>query len=214
MFTTTPLKKARSGTPRPGGPSFQVLHIRRAQVRRLWATVLAGSLALTGCSGRPGRKAVLPRRGGVLRVGLPRPASLDQAQARTPEEQVLARMLFSTMTTVDADTAEPRPQIAVSGSASPDQRHWTFTLGRSRFSDGRPIGATDVVATLVRIARPGSRSPGAELLAPVTGFATYHSGVTPTLSGVVAEGASIVHVALDQPLSTLPALLASAVFSI
>jgi ABC-type transport system substrate-binding protein len=176
--------------------------------------LLAGLLAVTACSGPGSGKTAAPRRGGVLRIGLPRPASLDPAQARTPEDQLLARMLFATMTTVDPGTAEPRPQIAASWSASADQRHWTFTLGAGRFSDGRPIAASDVVATLARIAKPGSTSAGAELLAPLSGYTAYHSGVTPMLSGVTADGATLVRIDLDQPLSVLPALLASPVFSI
>src|SRR5687768_6482276 len=72
-----------------------------------------------------------PRRGGVLRVGLVRPDSLDPVQADTVDELWLADQLFDSLTTWDPKTGAPKAGLATRWTATPDQQHWDFFLRES-----------------------------------------------------------------------------------
>jgi oligopeptide transport system substrate-binding protein len=162
-------------------------------------------------SGAPAK----PRTGGVLRIGLARPKSLDPAQARSEEELLLARQLFETLTTSDPATLQVRPGLAATWQASPDQMQWDFALRPGAvFANGRAISSADVKYSLSRIAQPSTASPGADLLSLVHGFAAFNAGQTTDLAGVTAPSPATLHIALDQPFAVLPELLASPVFGI
>jgi oligopeptide transport system substrate-binding protein len=176
---------------------------------------------LTACSGGGGRSAAV-RRGadepppGVLRVGVERPQSLDPAQARTPGELLIADQLFDGLTTYDPDTLAVQPALAVSWKASADQRKWDFTLRTgATFANFRNITSADVKYTLDRIAKKGSSSPAAAQLESITGFRAVNvEGKTESLSGVTTPTADVVHIELDQPLSSLPAILGHPTFGV
>jgi len=154
--------------------------------------------------------------GGVLRIGVSRPATLDPAQARTVEQMLLDEQLFSALASYDHKTLEPKPSLAASWTASPDQRGWDFALRPgATFANGRPVVAADVKYSLERVARKGSNSTGADQLALVSGYKAFAvDGKATGLDGVTTPSADVVHIALDAPLSVLPSVLASPVFSI
>jgi oligopeptide transport system substrate-binding protein len=182
---------------------------------------LALALVLAACSGGNAEpRSVEPRKGGVLRVGVIGPQgdpaierlqSLDPAQARSLAELFVADQLFDSLTSYDAHTLETRPGLATRWTSSADQRHWDFTLRKgAAFSNGRPITAADVKYSLERAARKGSEAPVSLQLELVSGFRAFSiDGTAGSLSGVSAPSADVVHVDLDQPLSSLPALLGS-----
>src|SRR6059058_2960184 len=146
-----------------------------------------------------------------------RPRSLDPAQAHTPEEVLLADQLFDSLTTYDPTTLAVQPAVAVSWTSTPDQAHWDFTLSPSaKFSSGRPITGTDVKYSLERLARRGSTATTSFLLEPITGFAAFNDpkGTANELAGIKLTAPNVVHFDLDQPLSTLPALLGNPTFAI
>jgi ABC-type transport system substrate-binding protein len=170
---------------------------------------------LPACSHHAASTAPRPKKGGILRVGLARPASLDPALAQSDEELLLARQIFGTLTVPDPATLVPRPALAASWQATPDQTQWDFTLRPNAvFANGRPITATDVQSSLDRVARKQTGSPAADLLSLVHGFSDFNSGQAPDLVGITAPSPMVVHVVLDQPLSVLPVLLSSPVFGI
>jgi len=188
--------------------------------------LVAFALALAGCtSGNDNSAREKPRRGGILRVGVIGPQgepaierlqSLDPAQARSFAELLAADQLFESLTSYDARTLKVRPGLAVSWKSTPDQQHWDFTLRPgAKFASGRPVHSLDVKYSLERIARKGSTSPVALQLEPVTGFRPFNvDGTAPSLAGVTAPAADVVHIDLDQPMSSLPAVLGSPVFGI
>src|SRR5438445_2950809 len=183
------------------------------------ALLLAGALFVSSCTGGGGSGGSngKPRPGGVLRLAIERPRSLDPAQARTPEEILVADQLFDSLTSYDPATLAVRPGVAVSWTSTPDQAHWDFTIGpAARFSNGRPITSTDVKYSLERVTRRGSTATTAFLLEPISGFAAFNDpkGTANELTGVTAPRPDVVHVDLDQPLSTLPALVGNATFGI
>src|SRR5439155_1540308 len=176
--------------------------------------LLAGALFVSSCTGGgSGKGGGKPRAGGVLRIGIERPRSLDPSQARTPEEILVADQLFDSLTSDDPSTLAVRDGVATVWTATPDQMHWDFTIRPgSRFSNGRPITSADVKYSLERVTRRGSTATTAFLLEPISGFAAFNDpkGTANELTGVTTPRPDLVHVDLDQPLSTLPALLGNA----
>jgi ABC-type transport system substrate-binding protein len=180
----------------------------------------AALLLLGACTSTHSAAAV--RRGadepapGVLRIGIERPQSLDPAQARTPGELLVADQLFDGLTTYDPDTLAVQPALAARWQSSPDQRKWDFTLRPgATFVNGRGITSADVKFTLDRIAKKGSSSPAAAQLESVTGFRAVNvDAKTDSLAGVTTPSSDVVHIDLDQPLASLPAILGHPTFGV
>jgi ABC-type transport system substrate-binding protein len=186
----------------------------------LLALALLSAACQSGSSGgKAGQGAVYsgpPRKGGVMTIGLAGVRSLDPAQANSPEELLLADQLFDGVTTYDPNNEDPRPAVASSWTATPDQQHWDFTLRPdARFANGRTIGSADVKYTLERIAAKDSTSPVAVQLEVVSGYRPFHDeGKAGGLSGVTTPAPDKVHLDLDQPFSSLPAVLGNPAFGI
>jgi oligopeptide transport system substrate-binding protein len=179
---------------------------------------LSALVLLAACTDHP----AAVRRGpdepppGVLRVGIERPQSLDPAQARTPGELLVADQLFDGLTAYDPETLAVLPALAARWQASPDQRRWDFTLRPgATFANGRAITPADVKYSLDRIARRGSASPAAAQLESVAGFRAVNvEARTESLSGVTTPGPDVVRIELDQPMSSLPAVLGHPTFAV
>ncbi|HEX3623095.1 MAG TPA: ABC transporter substrate-binding protein [Acidimicrobiales bacterium] len=187
---------------------------------RLRASAAALLLLAAACSSSHSAAAV--RRGadepppGVLRVGIERPESLDPAQARTPGELLVADQLFDGLTAYDPDTLTVLPALAAKWTSSADQRKWDFTIRPgATFANGRAVTPADVKFTLDRIAKKGSSSPAAAQLETVTGFKAVNvDGKTDSLAGVTTPASDVVHIELDQPMSSLPAVLGHPTFGV
>ena len=133
------------------------------------------------------------------------------------EEVLLADQLFDSLTTYDPATLAVQPAVASTWKTTPDQQHWDFTISpTAKFSSGRPITATDVKYSLERVSRRGSTATTSFLLEPIVGFAAFNDpkGTANDLAGIKVTAPDTVHFDLDQPLSTLPALLGNPSFAI
>jgi oligopeptide transport system substrate-binding protein len=152
----------------------------------------------------------------VLRLAVETPGSLDPAQARSPSEFLLVDQLFDALTAYDSATLAVKPAIAAAWQASPDFKQWDFTLRPgAAFANGRPITSGDVKYTLERIARRGSTSPAVALLEQVAGFKEFNvTAKAAGLAGVTTPAPNVVHLALDEPLAMLPAVLGNPTFGI
>ena len=187
-------------------------------MRRLVALLVA-ALVVGACTGGGGsaKDNGKPHSGGTFRMGIERPHSLDPAQAHTPDEILLADQLFDSLTTYDANTLAVQAAVAASWTATPDQKHWDFTINPlAKFSSGRPITSADVKYSLERVAKRGSTATTSFLLEPISGFAAFNDpkGTAGDLAGIKAPAPNVVHFDLDQSLSTLPALLGNPTFAI
>lgn len=174
------------------------------------AVVAAVAFVVRGGGNIPtlGGEGDRPRKGGVLRVGIVAPASLDPARARTVDEQLVADQLFDGLTAYHPDDLRPVPAVAASWEATPDQAHWTFTLrSGAAFANGRPVTSADVKYSLERVAAKDSPSPAADLLEPITGVRPYSQGKVPEVTGIVAVAPEVVRIDLDHPWAELPAVL-------
>ena len=185
---------------------------------RLGSAAAALLAVLAACTSHPAavRRGADEAPPGIFRVGIERPQSLDPAQARTPGELLVADQLFDGLTTYDAETLSVQPALAMRWQASADQRRWDFTLRPgATFANFRTITPADVKYTLERIAKKGSSSPAAAQLENVTGFRALNvEGKGESLSGVTTPAANVVRIELDQPLSSLPAVLGHPTFGV
>ena len=188
--------------------------------RRIGAVLLAAVLlgaATTACDrgkdGDGGSQAI--RRGGTLRLGVPRPTSFDPMRARSVEQMLVADQLYDALTAYDPDDLHPVPALAARWDVSPDQRQWDFHLRpNALFSNGRPIVAADVKFTIERIARRASGASVADQVSLFSGLTEFQAGTAPELTGVTAPSPTVVHIALTEPLADLPSLLGSPGFGV
>src|SRR3546814_15430328 len=104
----------------------------------------------------------------------------------------------------------PQPALAASWAPSAARDSWEFTISsEATFSDGEPITATDVVASLERVAAAGTGSLAALRLEQLARLSALVEGSADHLSGLHAPDPAPVRFALISPLSHLPMLPAS-----
>jgi len=126
---------------------------------RLTALAAAAAL-LTACSTGPAAtgsspvtaESSSPAGPTVLRVGvvsLSDADALDPAKATTTGGYIASRQLFDTLTEYGTDGSW-KPQLAASVTPGTTADKWTVTLNAAKWSDGKPVTAADVVATVKR----------------------------------------------------------------
>ena len=143
--------------------------------RRLAAVAAAVALLAVGCAQEeleprlPASDAV--QRGGILTVALGVPGSIDPGNAFEPDGTLVATTMCDPLIGVDPETSELVPALAESWLVTEDGTKIIVKLRKGlRFSDGTPLRATDVVASLSRAASAAFAGNAAELLSPILGF--------------------------------------------
>jgi peptide/nickel transport system substrate-binding protein len=118
--------------------------------------------AAPGTTGAPAGTTAPPKKGGTLRV-----ASLAPSAASATLDPVLVNdggglTLISQVgqyLTLSNDDLTLSPQLATEWSPNADASEWTFKLNpAATFSDGSPVTAADVVATMERLVNPDNNS--------------------------------------------------------
>ena len=138
------------------------------------------------------------------------PAVWDPALQSDQETASVLANVDESLTAIDA-SGRVQPALAASWSSSADGRSITFDLRQGlTFSDGTPLGASDVVRSWDRLLDPQQPSPLASLLDPVAGVADLLAGHG-TLAGVgiTASGPLAVTVTFSEPASYFPSTAAS-----
>ncbi len=107
-------------------------------------------------------------RGGVLKFATPSvKPGLDPARTRTGDGYMLTAMIFSNLTRISHEL-KPEPQLAHKWEASADGSEWTFHLRKdAKFTNGRPVVASDVKFSIDRILDPETASKGRKALGPI-----------------------------------------------
>nr|WP_249419754.1 ABC transporter substrate-binding protein [Rhabdothermincola salaria] len=125
-------------------------------------------------------------------------------------------MLHARLTSTTPGAVEPEPALAEAWEVSDDATTFTFRLrAEARFSDGSPVTAADVVASLTRVAALGPASLASARLDAVAGYGAFAvDGTADALAGLSAPDDTTVVVELDRPDVDLPALLAAPAFAI
>ena len=215
-----------TGSPESGrGPRRQPQTgpVRRARCAASLALVL--SLGASACSGGDDEPAPSvtqavevpdqPVDGGTLRLGIVGSPGVDPVEASlgSPSELVVLDLLHDGLTRLD-DDGVAQPALAESWTVDEAGTTWEFRFGPdTTYSDGSPVEADDVVASLERVVRPGPASLAALALEPVRGFGDFVGGGE-RLAGLSAPDATTVRIELTSPLSVLPELLAAPVYGV
>lgn len=195
----------------------------RARAQRVLALTLVGAL-LGACTDHGGEP--LPPTttadpdvvvdGGAMRLGLGGEIVIDPATANvgSPSDLLVLDLLHDGLTRADADGAIG-PALAAEWAHDPALTTWTFTLDpTATFASGRAVTATDVTASIERVAKLGDASLAALRLEGIQGFRAFVDGSAPTLAGLTAPDAQHVQIVLDAPLSVLPSILAGPMFGV
>lgn len=183
-------------------------------VRTRAVALLAALLATVACTGDdadPAPTTVAVEAPASLRLALGGPLAVDPAAVNpgSPAELMVADLLHDGLTEVAAD-GSLQPGLATDWAHDVDARTWTFTLGDdATFSDGRPVTAEDVVASLTRVAAAGPGSLASLRLELVAGHAELVAGEADALAGVRAVDDRTVEIETVTPLGTLPLVLAA-----
>jgi oligopeptide transport system substrate-binding protein len=96
------------------------------------------------------------------------PKTLDPAMMTGEPEGRLGMALFEGVTRYNAKTMEPAPGVAESWDISPDGKTYTFHLrANARWTDGRPVTASDFVYSWKRLLDPRTASEYAYIAFPI-----------------------------------------------
>lgn len=179
------------------------------------ALALALAVALAP---RAGGAADRPAYGGELRVALPLPPRVsDPALAREVQDAVLARALHATPLTAGAPGQARPALLAAVPEPQEGGRAFQLTLREGlRFSDGTPLGARDLAASLARLLRPEAGSPHAWLAVAIQGADEVLEGRAAAPAGlkVLSDHELLVTLSFPFPgwveaLAALPAAVVS-----
>ena len=181
--------------------------------------------ALSGCTATdvaPPRPAADDAAvGGVLRVGITRPGSVDPGNDYEPMGDLVVRTMCDPLVAVDPRTGELEPGLAQSWVVSDSGARLVLRLRKGlRFSDGAELTADDVAYTLSRIASADSASAAASQLADIEGFDEVHGDVEADhdidrrrLRGVRAIDSTSVEISLVRRRADFVRLLTSRLVS-
>lgn len=183
------------------------------------ATVCAllGGLTLAGCGGgSPARGRAGSQDSGPISMALAGVGSLDPARAGTAQDTELDWALYTGLVTYRHARGEVGTEL-IPGVATglpkitDDGRRYSLTVRRGmRFSDGRALRASDVVATFERTIATRD-SPVRPLLLPILdGAAAFAQGRSRSISGVTSDDATgVVTIRLRHEDAGFEALLAT-----
>jgi len=129
--------------------------------------------------------------------------SLDPAQVTDSNSISIIQLVYSGLVRLD-DRNNVAPDLAQSMPVvSKDGLTYTFTLRPNlAYSDGTPLTAADVAASITRSLSKAANSPNALLyLGHIKGAADWNSGKAKSLTGIAAPDARTVRITLDRPIS-------------
>ncbi len=162
--------------------------------------LLLAILAAAGCSSGA--------QDATVRLALQtEPTTLDPAYSVDFSSGRIASLIHSNLVAFDPD-ARIVPDLARSWEVLDGGRRYMFHLGGARFSNGRPVTASDVVYSMRRLLDPGTVSPRWWLLKPIAGAAAFHGGGAWDAASVRALDDSTVAVRLEYPVAHFLGLLA------
>jgi oligopeptide transport system substrate-binding protein len=175
---------------------------------RHFACVALIAASMTGCSGDQATQRAADT---IYRVNEDELSSLDPHKISAVVDTRVARDMFEGLTDFAAD-GSIIPGLAESWTADKSGRVWTFRMRRGAvFSDGVPIAAQNVVASLQRLFTPAIASPNASLLFAIRNAEQATKGDVPVAAiGVDAIDDLTVRITLARPFPALPELLAHA----
>jgi len=145
----------------------------------------------------------------------PEPSTLDAHRCQEIACANLLRDLYEGLVAEDAQ-GSLIPGLAQSWTRSDDGLTWSFQLrADARWSDGAPVDAVQVAASLRRALSPMTAAPLGPLLHPIRNGAAVQTGrLPPSALGVEALDANTLRIELEQPVDLLPRLLLPVAFPV
>ncbi len=152
---------------------------------RFAAAALALSLVAAACGGtdndnaggQTSSTASGAKAGGVFRVPIGEPSSIDPYQARESEGSNVTVRLFTGLVTFDGNAElKMRPGVAESWTPNNDCTEWTFKLRRNAtFTNGEPVDAASFIRGWTRASIGTAASQVAYHLQQIQGYAPLHA---------------------------------------
>jgi len=162
------------------------------RLARSFTVAAAAAVLLAGCTTTSSEQRDRDSEGGdapdVLRIGVPDALAIatEPAYVGNPATQHLNAEIYDQLVTYE--DGEAGPELAESWESAGDT--WTFTLRDAEFSDGTPVTAEDVKASLERVVDPDLGAATRSLWADV-------------LVSIEAPDPKTVVITTTQPLGTL-----------
>ena len=142
------------------------------------------------------------------------PASLDPAVSSDVQSGEVIALLFDNLVQLDPE-AQLQPGLATRWEADRSGAVYTFHLRKgASFHDGRPIGAREVRASILRALDPSSKSGRQWPLFPIKGARAYAEGQARRVEGIEVPDDSTIVFTLTEPLNVFPKLLAMPVAAV
>ena len=136
------------------------------------------------------------------------PNRLDPAFVVDATEGEICSLIFDGLVGFAPDGSMV-PCLAKTWTVSGDGTHYQFHLDtRAMFSNGKPVHASDVVASFRRVLDPATASPRAWVLSRIRGAADFQGGKSNMIAGLTAPDDSTLAIELEAPFAPFLSLLA------
>ena len=130
-------------------------------------------------------------------------ATLDPAIGYDWQNWSMINAMFSRLVDYPAGTSVIKPSLAESYTVSDDGKTYTFKLHTDvKFTNGRPLVASDVKYSIERTINPKTQSPGASFYHSIVGYDAMVGGKADALDGVKVIDDHTVEFTLTQPDAT------------
>jgi|1186.fasta_scaffold10025_1 oligopeptide transport system substrate-binding protein len=137
--------------------------------------------------------------GGTFRLAITEPTAIDPYNAQESEGILVAKYLFTGLTTATPD-GEIEPGVAEKWSSNDDCTEWTFNLKKgTKFHNGEEVTSQSFKQGWERVAAKDSASEVSYHLLGIKGFDEMQAGKAKQLSGVDASDPATLKVTLTEP---------------
>ncbi|MFA5786977.1 MAG: ABC transporter substrate-binding protein [Actinomycetota bacterium] len=165
------------------------------------ALLAIAALFVAGCGKEEKKAGPTAKTGGIFKMELSEPESLDPGLISTSEGILVAHQMFDSLVTFDSKTAEAKPAGAASWTVSDAGKKITYKLKPNQvFSDGTALTAKNYAAGINRVAQKETASDVAYHLSGIVGYKEVHDdGTAKEMSGVKVIDDSTLEVSLSAP---------------
>ncbi|MDD3520360.1 MAG: peptide ABC transporter substrate-binding protein [Actinomycetota bacterium] len=154
-----------------------------------------------------------PVAGGIMRMHLNEPVSLDPPNSYESEGIQVVRQIWDGLFTYDPETLETVPELCEKYEISDDLLTYTFYIKKGvMFHSGKELTAEDFVFSWTRVAQKDTASYLAYHLAAIEGYDACQDGSSMELTGVKALDDYTLQVTLQYPYADFINTLGHVVF--
>jgi peptide/nickel transport system substrate-binding protein/oligopeptide transport system substrate-binding protein len=154
-----------------------------------------------------------PKPGGIMRMHLVEPVSLDPPNCYESEGIQVIRQIWDGLFTYDPNTLETVPKLCEKYEVSDDGLTYTFYIKKGvKFHSGKELKAEDFVYSWTRAVLKETASYLAYHLSPIVGYDECQDGSSKELSGVKALDDYTLQVTLQYPYADFINTLGHVVF--